>query len=67
MRFVLFWDFMRRMVISCLRFGTTVGGGEILTAVLVKIQVIWDILPFIFMANSPKMKALSAETSVTLY
>ena len=68
MRSVLFWDFMqRRLVISCLRFGTTVGGGEILTAVLVKIQVIWDISPFIFRANSPKMKALSAETYVTLY
>jgi len=33
------------MVVSCRRFGTTVGGGEILTAVLVKIQVIWDVSP----------------------
>jgi hypothetical protein len=46
---------------------TRLGVHEILTAVLVKIQVIWDISPFIFRANSPKMKALSAETSVTLY
>jgi hypothetical protein len=39
----LFWDFTQcRLVVSCL-FGTAVGGGEILTAVLVKIQVIWGI------------------------
>jgi len=52
-----FWDFtQRRLVVSCLRFGATVGGGEILTAVLVKIQVIWDVSPFIFIsgANSPR-------------
>ena len=35
----------RRLIVSCRRFGTTVGGGEILTAVLVKIQVIWDVSP----------------------
>ena len=35
----------RRLILSCRRFGTTVGGGEILTAVLVKIQVIWDVSP----------------------
>jgi len=41
-----FWDFTRhRLVVSCRRFGTTVGGCEILTAVLVKIQVAWDISP----------------------
>ena len=42
-----FWgDFaQRRLIVSCRRFGTTVGGGEILTAVLVKIQVIWDVSP----------------------
>jgi hypothetical protein len=35
---------------------TTVVGGENLTAVLVKIQVIWDVSPFIFIfkANSPR-------------
>ena len=46
------------------------GGGEILTAVLVKMQVIWDISPFIFIvrANSPKMKALSStKMSVTVH
>jgi hypothetical protein len=37
-----FWYFMqRRLVVSCERFGTTVGGREILTAVLVKIQLTW--------------------------
>jgi len=35
----------RRLIVSCRCFGTTVGGGEILTAVLVKIQVIWDVSP----------------------
>jgi len=42
-----FWgDFtQRRLIVYCRRFGTTVGGGEILTAVLVKIQVIWDVSP----------------------
>jgi len=41
----LFWDFTQRwLVVSCRRFGT-VGGCEILTAVLVKIQVIWDVAP----------------------
>jgi len=40
-----FWDFtQRRLVVSC-RFGITFGGGEILTAVLVNIQVIWSISP----------------------
>jgi hypothetical protein len=29
-------------------FREKVGGGEILTAVLVKIQIIWDVSPFIF-------------------
>ena len=42
-----FWgDFtQRRLTVSCRRFGTTVGGVEIRTAVLVKIQVIWDVRP----------------------
>ena len=31
--------------ISCRRFGTTVGGCDILTAVLMKIQVMWDVSP----------------------
>ena len=44
MRSALFWDFtQRRLVVSCRRFETTVGGGEILTAVLLKIQVIWAV------------------------
>jgi len=46
MKSVLFWDFtQRQLVVSCQRFGTTVGGGKILTAVLVKIKVIWDVSP----------------------
>ena len=41
-----FWDFtQRRLVVSCQRSGTTVGGCEILTAVLVKIHVICDVAP----------------------
>ena len=42
-----FWgDFtQRRLIVSCRRLGTTVGDGEILTAVLVKIKVIWDVSP----------------------
>ena len=36
----------RRLVVFCRRFATTVGGYEILTVVLVKIQVIKDISPF---------------------
>jgi hypothetical protein len=55
-------------------FGTTVGGCEILTAVLVKIQVIWHVSPC-RLVNLPssqgqqsKLKALrSTETSVTLH
>jgi len=46
MRSALLWDFwQRRLVVSCRRFGTAVGGCEILTAVLVKIQVIWNVSP----------------------
>jgi len=47
MRYALFWgDFtQRRLIVSCRHFGTTVGGGEIVIAVLVKIQVIWDVSP----------------------
>jgi hypothetical protein len=33
----------RRLAVSCRHFETTVGGGEILTAVLVKIQAIWAV------------------------
>jgi hypothetical protein len=41
---MLFWDFTQYcLVASCRRFGTTVVGCEILTAVQVKIQVIWDV------------------------
>ena len=35
----------RRLVVSCWRFGTTVGGGEILTVGLLKIPVVWDFRP----------------------
>jgi len=46
MRSALFWNFtQRRLVVSCRRFGTRVGGCEILTAVLVKIQITWDVSP----------------------
>ena len=46
MRSALFWYFtQRRLVVFCWRFGTKVDGGEILTAVFVKIYVIWDISP----------------------
>jgi hypothetical protein len=42
----LFWAFTQcRLVVSCRCFGTTVGGCEILTAVLVMIQVICDVSP----------------------
>ena len=46
MRSALFWDFTeRRLVVPCRRFGRTFGGFGILTAVLMRIQVIWDVLP----------------------
>ena len=35
----------RRLVVSCRRFETTVGGGEIFTAVLVKIEAMWGVSP----------------------
>jgi len=39
------WDFTQsRLAVSCQRFGTSVGGGEILTTVL-KIQVMWGVSP----------------------
>jgi len=45
MRSALFWDCTRRrLVVYCRRFVTKVGSGEILTAVLVKIEAICDIL-----------------------
>jgi hypothetical protein len=75
MRSALFWDFVQRqLIVSYRRFGTTVGGCEILTAVFVKDQVIWDIsacrlvnLPS-SQGQRPKLKALrSAEMSVTLH
>jgi len=41
------WDFTQhRLVVCCRRFTTKFGGCEILIAVLVKIQVIWDVSPF---------------------
>ena len=46
MRSAVFWDFTQhRLVVSCRRFARIVGC-EILTAMLVKIQVIKDISPF---------------------
>ena len=68
----LFWDLtQRRLVVSCRRFGTTVGC-EILTAVLVKIRVIWDVAPcrlvtyLHLQSQQSKTKALrSTEMSVT--
>ena len=57
-----FWgDFtQRRLIVSCQRFGTTVGGGEILTAVLVKIQVIWDVSPC-WLVNLPASSGSTAQ------
>ena len=47
MRSDLFWDFTQhQLLVSCQHFTTTVGGCEILTAELVKIQVIKDVSPF---------------------
>jgi len=65
----------RRLAVSCQRFGTKVGGGEILTAVLVKIQAIWAFSPCRLVSlpsysgpTAPQIKALgSTETSVTLH
>jgi len=47
MKSVLFWDFtQRQLVVSCRHFEKTVGGGKILTAVLVKIKAIWGVSPY---------------------
>jgi len=47
MRSALFVGFYATLlVVSCRRFGTKFGGCEILTAVLVKIQIIWDVSKF---------------------
>ena len=74
MRSAHFWDFaQRRLVVSWRRFGTTVVGGEILTAVLLKIQVIWDFSPcrLVILPSSSGSTAQDAlrstETSVTLH
>ena len=62
-----------RSVVSCRRFGTTVCGCEILIAVLVMLQVIWDFSPcrLIYLhlqGQQSKMKSLrSTETSVILH
>jgi len=71
----LFWDVtQRRLVVSCWRFGTKLGGCEILTAVLVKIQISGTFRPVDWLiyrhlqGQQSKMKALrSIETSVTLH
>ena len=74
MRSALFSDFtQRRLVVSCRRFAKTVDGCEILTAVLVKIQVIKDVSPFRLVklpssSGSTVQNSLrSTETSVTLH
>ena len=74
MRSALFWDFtQRRLVVSCRRFAKTVDGCEILTAVLVKIQVIKDVSPFRLVklpsSSGPTVQdALrSTETSIPLH
>ena len=70
----LFWDFtQRRLVVSCRRFAKTVGGCEILKAVLVKIRDVKDISPF-WLVKLPSYSGptvqdalLSTETSATLH
>jgi hypothetical protein len=56
-----YWDVTQRvLLVSYRRFGTTGGGGEIITAVLVKIKVMWEVslcrlvIIVIFRANSPR-------------
>ena len=66
-RSALFWDFtQRRLIVSCRCFGTTVGGGEILTAVLVKIQVIWDVSPC-RLVNLPSSSGPTAQDEGTAF
>ena len=62
-----FWgDFtQRRLIVSCQLFGTTVGGGEILTAVL-KIQVIWDVSPC-RLVNLPASSGPTAQDEGTTF
>jgi len=67
MRYALFGgDFTQRRLMVCRRFGTTVGGGEILTAVLVKIQVIWDVPPC-RLVNLPASSGPSAQDEGTTF
>ena len=67
MRSALFWDFtQRRLVVSCRRFETTVGGGEIHTAVLLKIQVIWGVSPC-RLANLPSSSGPAAQDEGTTF
>ena len=59
-----FWDFThRRLVVFCRRFETTVGGCEIPTAVLVKIQVIWDVAPC-WLVNLPSSSGSTIHRNV---
>jgi hypothetical protein len=55
----------RRLVVSC-RFGTTVGGGEIITAVLVNIQVIWGISPC-RLVNLPSSSGPTAPDEASMF
>jgi hypothetical protein len=67
MRSALFWDFtLRRLVVSCRRFGTKVGGCEILTAVL-KIQIIWDVSPCRLVSLPPSSGPTAQKEGTTFH
>jgi hypothetical protein len=67
MRSALFWDVtQRRLLVSCRRFGTTVGGGEILTVVVVEMRVIWDVLPC-QLVNLPSSSGPAAQDEGTTF
>ena len=63
---IFFYFTQRQLIVSCRRFGTTVGGGEILTAVLVKIQVIWDVSPC-RLVNLPASSGPTAHDEGTMF
>ena len=60
------FSYVCKMVVCCRRFGRTVGGGEILTAVLVKIQVIWDVSPC-RLANLPSSSGPTVQDEGTAF
>ena len=67
MRSAVFWDFtQRRLVVFCRRFVTTVGVREIPTAVLVKIQVIWDVAPC-WLVNLPSSSGSTVQDEGTAF